>query len=188
LIEKAVARRYAVALFHVGQENGQLDQIVVDYQLVLSFLKQDPRLGDLLRHQRMSVRRKKEVVRELWQDRVSKLFLNFMELLIDKRRERFLEAIYDLFASQVRQLHNIVIAEARTALPLDQQAESDLIKALERLTGKQIELETSLSPELIGGMTVKIGDRVFDGSVNRRLQLLGKSLVGRSHGKLEVGT
>jgi F-type H+-transporting ATPase subunit delta len=56
------------------------------------------------------------------------------------------------------------------------------------LTGKQIELETSLHPELIGGLTVKIGDRIMDGSATKRLQLLGKRLVGRSNGKLEVGT
>ncbi len=187
MIEKVVARRYAVALFHVAQEKGQLDQIMSDYQLVISFLKQDPRLGELLRHQRLSVCRKKEIARELWQNRISRLFLSFVELLIDKRRERFLEAIYGLFASQVRQLRNIVIAEVRTAFPLDQQAEQDLMKALEQLTGKQIELETSLHPELIGGLAVKIGDRIFDGSTTKQLQLLGRRLVGRSHGKLEVG-
>jgi len=188
LNEKAIARRYAVALFQVAKDNGQLDQIMSDYQLVLRFLKQDPRLGELLRHQRLSVRRKKEIARELWQDRVSRLFLSYIELLIDKRRERFLEAIYDLFASQVRQVRNIVVVEVRTPFPLDRQVELHLISALERLTGKQVELETSLRPELIGGLAVKIGDRVIDGSATKRLQLLGRSLVKRSNGKLEVGT
>ncbi len=188
MIEKAVARRYAMSLFQVAQEKGQLDQMVSDYQLVLSFLKQDPRLGELLHHQRLSMGSKKEIARELWQNRVSRLFLSFVELLIDRHRERFLEAIYDLFASQVRQLRNIVIAEVRTAFPLNQQAERGLIKTLEQLTGKQIELETSLHPELIGGLTVRIGDRIIDGSTTKQLQLLGRRLVVRSHGKLEVGT
>ena len=88
----------------------------------------------------------------------------------------------------MRQVHNIVVVEVKTAFPLDRQAELHLIGALERLTGKQIELETSLHPELIGGLAVKIGDRIIDGSVTKRLQLLGRSLVGRSNGKLEVGT
>jgi F-type H+-transporting ATPase subunit delta len=188
LIDKAIARRYAMALFHAANDNGQLDQVMSDYQLVLSFLKQDPRLGELLRHQRLSTRRKKEIVRELWQDRVARIFLSYMELLIDKRRERFLEEIYDLFASQVRQVHNIVVAEVRTAFPLEKQAELHLKGALEKLTGKQVELETSLHPELIGGLAVKIGDRIFDGSTTKRLQLLGRSLIRRSNGKLEVGT
>lgn len=188
MIHNAIARRYAAALFDAARENGQLDQVLSDWQLVMSFLQQDPRLGSLLQHQRLSTRRKQEIVRELWEHRVSRLFLGFMELIIDKRRERFLVAIYEVFAGQVRQLRNIAIAEVKTAFALDRQSELGLQHALAKLTGKQIELQVSLHPELIGGLVVKIGDRVMDGSAIKRLQLLGAHLVDRSHGKLEVGT
>ena len=97
------------------------------------------------------------------------------------------QAIYDLFASQVRQLRNIVIAEVRTAFPSDQQAEQDLMNALEQLTGKQIELETSLHPELIGGLAVKIGDRIIDGSTTKQLQLLGRAPGGKISWKARGG-
>lgn len=188
MIQNAISRRYADALFKAAQENGQVDQVLSDWQLVVSFLQQDPRLGELLQHQRLSMRRKKEIVRELWANRVSRFFLGFLELIIDKRRERFLLAIYDVFAGKVRQARNVAIAEVKTAFALDKQSELDLIKALSKLTGKQIELQISLHPELIGGLAVKIGDRVIDGSAVKRLQLLGMRLVERSHGKLEVGT
>ncbi|MGD0153766.1 MAG: ATP synthase F1 subunit delta [Thermacetogeniaceae bacterium] len=188
MIQNTVARRYAAALFQAAQDNGQLDEIMADFQLVLSFLRQEPRLGDILQHQRLSTRRKKELVRGLWETRVSRLFLNFLELIIDKRRERFLEIIYSLFAAQVRLLHNVAVAEVKVAYALDRQAELSLQQALERLTGKKIEMQISLHPELIGGLVVKIGDRIIDGSATKRLQLLGERLVDRSHGKLEVGT
>jgi F-type H+-transporting ATPase subunit delta len=187
LIEKAVAERYAMALFQAAQDNGQLDQVMADYQLVISFLKQDPRLGDLLRHQRLSARRKKEVARELWHDRISGLFWNYLALVIDKHRERYLEAIYDDYAGLMLQLHNVVVAEVRTAFPLGGQAELLLTGALEKLTGKKIELTTVLRPELIGGLAVKIGDRILDGSIATRLSLLGMCLAGRSRGELEAG-
>ncbi len=90
---------------------------------------------------------------------------------------------------KVRQLRNIAVAEVKTAFALDQASGvgSDQGPGA-KLTGKQIELQVSLHPELIGGLAVKIGDRVIDGSTVKRLQLLGMRLVGRSHGKLEVGT
>jgi len=177
LIQNAIARRYADALFNAAQENGQVDQVLSDWQLVISFLQQDPRLGELLQHQRLSRRTKKEIIRELWANRVSQLFLGFLELIVDKRRERFLAAIYDVFKGKVLQVRNISIAEVKTAFALDKQSELNLIKALSDLTGKQIELQVSLHPELIGGLAVQIGDRVIDGSVVKRLQLLGMRLV-----------
>jgi F-type H+-transporting ATPase subunit delta len=188
LIQNVVARRYADALLKAARESDQVDQVLSDWELVMSFLKQDPRLGEMLRHQRLSTCCKRDIVRELWGDRVSRLFLGFLELIIDKRRERYLADIYEVFTGKVRQLRNIAIAEVRTAFTLDEQSQSDLVKALSKLTGKQIELRVSVVPELIGGLAVKIGDRVIDGSAVKRLQLLGARLVGRSNGKLEVGT
>lgn len=188
MIQNVVARRYADALLKAARESDQVDRVLSDWELVMSFLEQDPRLGEMLRHQRLSIRRKREIVRALWADRVSRLFLGFLELIIDKRRERFLADIYEVFTGKVRQFRNIAIAEVRTAFALDERTESDLIKALSKLTGKQIELRVSLCPELIGGLAVKIGDRVIDGSAVKRLQLLGAHLMGRSNGKLEVGT
>ena len=188
MIQNAIARRYADALFNAAQENGQVDQVLSDWQLVMSFLQQDPRLGELLQHQRLPKRLKKEIIGELWANRVSRLFLGFLELIVDKRRERLLVAIYDVFTGKVRQARNIAVAEVKTAFALDKQLELGLQQALSKLTGKQIELQVSLHPELIGGLAVKIGDRVIDGSTIKRLQLLGAYLVDRSHGKLEVGT
>ncbi len=180
MIQIAVARRYAAALFQAAQENGQLDEIMSDYQLVMSFLTQDRRLGELLQHQRISTRRKKEIVRGLWEARVSSLMLIFLELIIDKHRERWLEPIYDLFSDQVRRLNNVAVAEVKTAYALDKQTELRLQQKLEQLTGKKIEMQVSLHPELIAGLIVKIGDRIFDGSATKRLQLLGERLVDRS--------
>ena len=130
MIHNAIARRYADALFNAAQENGQVDQVLSDWQLVIRFLQQDPRLGELLQHQRLSKRLKKEVIRELWANRVSRLFLSFLELIVDKRRERFLVVIHDVFTGKVRQVRNIAVAEVKTAFALDKQAELNLIKAL----------------------------------------------------------
>lgn len=187
MIQQALARRYADALFHLAREHGRLDEVAADLRLLAGFLKQEPDLKELLGHQRISIRRKKEIVRELWGNRVSRLVMGFLELLIDKRRERYLEAISEAYFALLRAERNIAVAEVKTAFPLDQELEARLCLALERITGKKIELRVDTRPELIGGLVVKVGDRIFDGTVTKRLELLGARLAQKSLGKLEVG-
>ncbi len=88
----------------------------------------------------------------------------------------------------MRSERNIVVAEVATALPIDESLQSRLQEVLERRTGKQVELRISVHPELIGGLAVKIGDRIYDGSAVKRLELMGARLAQRSLGKLEVGS
>ncbi|MDH7576649.1 MAG: F0F1 ATP synthase subunit delta [Bacillota bacterium] len=188
MIQHAIARRYADALFHVAQEHGKLDEVAADLQLLLGFLTQEPDLKELLGHQRISIRRKKEIVRNLWQSRISRLVLGFLELLVDKRRERYLEDIVDVYLNLLRATRNIAVADVKTAYPLDPEMQVKLKRVLETVTRKNIELKISVEPDLIGGLVVKVGDRIFDGSVTKRLELLGARLTERSLGKLEVGS
>lgn len=188
MIEKAVARRYARGLFDVAREQNQVDEVASDLQEVVATLRQEPELQRLLERQRVSTRSKKDLLSKLWQERVCRLVYCFLELLIDKHRERYLEAILEVYLDLVRDLKNITVAEIRTAFPLDPQREAALQQALEVMTGKKIELRLNVDPELIGGIIIKIGDRVYDGSVKKRLQALGARFVERSLGKLEVGT
>lgn len=180
MIPKAIARRYASAMFYAARENGLLDQVAADFQVVLRFLEQSPELRELLGHQRITMRHKKEIVRNLWQNRVSQLFLGFIELLIDKRRQNYFGEIAEAFQNLLRAERNIVVAEVKTALPLDASLQDRLRQVLELHTGKQVELQISVHPELIGGLSVKIGDRIYDGSATKRLELMGARLVGRS--------
>ncbi len=186
-MQNAIARRYARALFQVAREQGSLDAVASDLQLISKFLE-DPALKDLLEHQRISSRRKKEIVRALWEKLVSRTVMAFIELLVDKHRERYLGGIAQIFADLLRAERNIAVAEVKTAFPFDPEAEARVRQVLEKHFGKQIELKVSVHPELIGGMVVKVGDRIIDGSVTRRLALMGTRLADRSLGKLEVGT
>ena len=109
--------------------------------LVLSFLKQDSRLGELCAISASPCAGKGNRQGVVARPGLSAFFKLYG--VVDRQTPRaFLEAIYDLFASQVRQVRNIVVAEVRTAFPLDRQAELHLISVLEQLTGKQIEFET----------------------------------------------
>ncbi|MGB9791382.1 MAG: F0F1 ATP synthase subunit delta [Thermacetogeniaceae bacterium] len=178
--KNAVARRYAKALFQLAKEQGSLEQVASDLQLISRFLE-DPQLKELLEDRRISSRRKKEMARELWGKYVSMTVLAFVDLLFDKQRERILDTIIDVFKELLLAEKNIAVADVKTAFPLDAEAEEQLRQALERYFKKKIELRVSVVPELIGGVVVKVGDRVFDGSVAKRLALMEEHLAaGRS--------
>lgn len=185
--QSAIARRYARALFQLAKEQGSLDTVASDLQLISRFLE-DPDLKDLLGHQRVSSRRKKEMVRALWEKYVSTTVLAFVELLVDKHRERYLDAIIEVFADLLRAERNIAVAEIKTAFPLDPDAKERVRQVLEEHFKKKIELKVSVHPELIGGLVIKVGDRVIDGSVSKRLALMEARLADRTSGKLGVGT
>ncbi|MDK2880826.1 MAG: F-type H+-transporting ATPase subunit delta [Clostridia bacterium] len=187
MIEKAVARRYARGLFDVAREQNQVEAVASDLQEVVAALGQNPELRKLLERQWVATKDKKELLKKLWQERVCRLVYSFLELLIDKHRERYLEAIAEVYLDLVRDLKNIIVAEIRTAFPLDPQREAALKQALEKMTRKNVELRMSVDSGLIGGLVIKVGDRVYDGSVKKRLQMLGARFVERPLGKLEVG-
>ncbi len=188
MIEKAVARRYARGLFDVAREQNQVEAVASDLQEVVAALRQNPDLRKLLERQWVATKDKKELLKKLWQERVCSLVYSFLELLVDKHRERYLEAIMEVYLDLLRDLKNITVAEVRTAFPLEPQREAAIKQALEKMTGKNIELRSIVDPELIGGVVIKVGDRVYDGSVKKRLQVLGERFVERPLGKLEVGT
>ncbi len=186
MTNQAVARRYANGLFDVAREMNIVEEVAQDLEEVVALLKQEPELRQVLEYQRASTRVKKEIIRNLMEGHISPVVLGFLELLIDKHREQNLDAILEIYQDLVRSLKNIVVAEVKTAYPLNPQFETRLQEVLKKASGKNIELRVSVHPELIGGLVVKIGDRVYDGSVTKRLQMMEARFMDRSLGKLEV--
>ena len=186
MIHKAVARRYAKGLFDTAWEMNLIEKVAEELDQVVELLEQQPDLRKVLEYGGTQSKIKKEIIRKLFAESLSPVVLAFLELLIDKRRER---SLYDIRASYhdlLRKHKNIVVASVKTAYPLEPQFEAKLQEVLKKATGKNIELQVSVHPELIGGLVVQVGDRVFDGSVTKRLEMMKARFIERSLGKLEL--
>jgi F-type H+-transporting ATPase subunit delta len=189
LIKEAVARRYAKGLFDVACEMNILEEAAQDLDRVAALLEQEPDLKEILEYRRVPTRVKKEIVRGVIGASISSVVFGFMEILIDKHRERSFGAIRESYHDFLRKHKNIVVAVVKTAYPLEYQFEVRLQEVLEKATGKNIELRVDVQPELIGGLVVQIGDRVYDGSIIKQLEMIGSRIMERSSrslGKLEV--
>ncbi len=186
MIKEAVARRYAKGLFDVACELKAVDEVAQDLEQIAALLAQEPDLQEVLEYRRVPTMAKKEIIRKIMQDRISPVVLGFLEILVDKHREGSFGAIREAYRDLFRKHKNIVVASIKTAYPLGSQVELNLRDVLQKATGKSIELHVSVHPELLGGLVVQIGDRVFDGSVTKNLQMMGARIMERSQGKLEV--
>ena len=169
------ARRYAEAAFDIARSDGTLDQWERDLGRLRDALAQED-LRALAEHPAVPFADKERVVRRAVGD-VSPEAMSLVLLMIRRGRPRAVARMTEHFASLVRRERGIALAEIRTALPLDDAQRGDVTQRLAQLTGDKIEIHEVVDESLIGGITVRIGDRLYDASVRSRLERLRARLT-----------
>jgi F-type H+-transporting ATPase subunit delta len=107
----------------------------------------------------------------------SKIIRNFLFVVVDNQRTHLLPEILDTFQKVIWQRQGVAEAQVVSATEMSGTQKATLIQTLERLTGKKIQARFSLEPELLGGAVVRIGDRIYDGSVRNRLKQMRERLT-----------
>ncbi|MDX1931517.1 MAG: F0F1 ATP synthase subunit delta [Capsulimonadales bacterium] len=177
--DESVARRYAAALFETSRRADSLAVVRNDLNSVAAAIRQVPALRTLLQQPLIVESKKKAAIQSLFTGKVHPSLLAFMHLLVDKRRIDLLPEINDEFDRLVRNHLNIALATATTAVPLTADETKQLTLSLQERTGRTIELKTEVDPSLLGGVLVRIGDTVYDGSVRGKLDRLREHLLAR---------
>jgi len=175
--EESVARRYAAALFEQANRTGTLSEAQADLVRVAERLIQNPRLASLLMQPLVSEGNKKSALKTALEGKISTRTLGFLSLLVDKRRINLLAEVEQEFTRRVREANNVALATATSAIPLTEQQTAALKQSLAARTGKSIELQAEVDPSLIGGVLVRIGDIVYDGTVKGNLERLREQLL-----------
>lgn len=173
----ALARRYAGALFGAARNADVIDKVESDIGLLAHSLQTMPRLQEALAHPLIPAARKKEIATEVFGGKVQEITLHFLDLLIDKRREELVEDVEQEYVRLANEFRGVVPTLVTSAVPLSDDEKERLQRKLEKFTGKKIELELREDKSLIGGLTVKIGDTVIDGSVKGYLASLREKLL-----------
>ena len=171
-----VAKRYAQAVFELALERGELDKWQSDLE-EMSAAAEDPQLVALLENTKIPLGRKLELVKDSLPG-LGPLAINLAYLLITKGRFRIAPHIATEYQGLVYDYQGIGHAQVTTAVPLDKVEEEKLAQRLSAITGKHILLSIQVDPELIGGLTARVGDTLIDGSTRSKLLALKKSLVG----------
>lgn len=175
-----LARRYAKALFAVGKEEGKFEEYNETLQGVAGLYVSHPEVVDALTNPLYPLDvRQKVMVGMVESMGVEKIMGNFLNLLVEKKRAMILPEVAEEFQAMVDNEKNVSHGSVVSAIELSEELQDKVRAALEKLTGKKVELTTSVDPSIIGGIIAKVGDLELDGSIRTQLAGLKDSIKGR---------
>ncbi len=173
---KLVSSVYDEALFELSKESNSLDEVYQDFTSIIESIKENPEFFMILNSPQITQEEKKNIVEETYKG-VSDILIDFLKVLIDKYRIDYLMEIYDGFKMFVERDRGILNAEVTSAVQLDDSELDILNKKLCEITGKKVIIENIVDPKILGGLIMKVEDKVVDGSLVRRLENLRSELT-----------
>jgi len=173
-----ISFRYANAWLDAADELDLLDKVRAEIDVLQSLIHDSEDLAEFLHDRIIPAAAKKRIISEIFEGKVQGITHNFLLLLVSKQRERLLAHILDSCRMILDERDGIVNAEITSALALSSAQEALLKTKLESYTGKQIRMQSRVSPDLIGGFAVRVGDMVFDSSLAVQLQQMRHALIG----------
>lgn len=177
MTEDTVALGYAQALYEIAADKGITDQVGQELQAITYLVEGSKDLEKLLFHPTVSADKKKRLFECLLSGDSSDLIKTFLFLLIDKRREKLITVLFASYRSISRKVKGIVVAEVQSTIQMTDDNLDKLKSTLEKLLSKTVEIETLIDPKILGGLVIRIGDKLIDGSVRSKLSGLKKKLM-----------
>ncbi len=183
-----ISEKYAQAFYEICEEKRVSDDIYEVWQHLDQVLNNDS-LYNVLKHPLVGGDVKKELIREVIEHiegKSKKEILNFLYLLIDKKRINMVRNIFNSFTKILQEERNIQVVHVFTPGVLTNEQKNKTIEALEKHTGKKVVLKEAVDPAMVGGIIIKIGTRLMDGSLAAKINRFGESLR-QATGKIEWG-
>ncbi len=177
MLRQEVASKYAHALFLATKEKGLIDTAYKQFNDLEAYLEKDPTLLNFLNAPQVLDEHKYALVNKVFLNRMERLFVELLIVLIKKHRIAFLHEIIDEFTRLVETEKGIGRATVITAVPLSDHEKQALTSNLAKKTGLKIHLEEKIDQRILGGLVVKLHDEVLDDSVRRRLDTLKEQLA-----------
>jgi F-type H+-transporting ATPase subunit delta len=175
--DHTIARNYAEALLALARKANDPHGWGQMLRQVADAVEQDTSLRLFLESPRVSASQKNEVLRKAFQDRTPRLFVRFLQQLVHNRRQMLIPEVAAEYFSLLDEAEGRVHAQVTVARVTDDAQRDTIARELSRVLGKQVVPHMTVNPAILGGVVVKVGDRVMDGSVRRRLASLRDRLV-----------
>ncbi|MFS1510892.1 F0F1 ATP synthase subunit delta [Chengkuizengella sp. SCS-71B] len=171
-----VGKRYAKALFEVAREQNVIVEVERELKSIVQFIEVDKDFNKFISHPNIGVDKKKEVISNAFQGKVSEIVLHTVQLLFERGRGSILAAIYGYYVGVANEFLGQADAVVYTPSKLSDDELKEVEERFGKLTGKQINASNEVDPDLLGGLKVRIGDRLYDGSLVSKLAALEKEL------------
>jgi ATP synthase F1 delta subunit len=171
-----IGQVYARALFEAAVENGELDEIQQQLGMWADALGTNKNLQTFFFSPRFSPAEKKEAIRRIIEGG-NEHFVNFLELLAERHRLPATFRIRRTFDEMWREEHKMLPVEVTSAVELDEGLVHSIGERIEKQTGRRVELTSRVDPDIIGGLVLRVGNRILDASIHGRLERLRKQIT-----------
>jgi len=174
--ETKIARVYAEALFQAASEENRLGPVRRDLDEFFKALEESPQLRTFLQNEDLPAPKKTEILMQLTEGG-EPLVRNFLRLIVDKDREFVLEEAYRLLLDLIEEAEGIVHVEMTTAVPVPAKMAEELRGQIERALKKKVELALTVDESILGGVRLRVGDRIAEATVRHYLDQLRSRLL-----------
>ena len=173
----SVTTPYAEAFLQVAIERQQIEEIVSQSKEIIKLINDSPELKMALSSPILEKESKKNILINLFSDKVNPALLNLLKLLADRQRIGILVPILNRFLEIYRENSNIALATVTSAVELSDEQKDLIIQKISSIAGtEKLELVTKTDPSLIGGFVASVGSKVIDASIASQIRKLGLSL------------
>ena len=177
-LRDAVEQLAASAAMRSAEGSGELDEVEDELFRFSRLLEREPALRAALTDPGLPAERKSSIVRDLLGGKARETTQHLVEQAVNHRRGRSLEDVLEELSELAAKRRERYVAHVRAAVALDERQEQRLRSALERIYGHEVDLQMDVDPSVVGGVQVRIGDEVLDGTVTRRLESARRGLTG----------
>lgn len=175
---KLICATYGDALFELAVEENKVDSLYEEAAAVLQSFNDNKELGNFLNHPKVEIAKKKQTIEDIYGKFMSKDMVGFLSLIVEKGRYNSIVSIMEYFLERVKEYKKIGVAYVTSAKELSQEQKAAVLNKL-LATTKYVEFEMNyqVDESLIGGLVIRVGDRVVDSSIKTKLSELKRDLI-----------
>ena len=177
-LREAVEVVATTAAMRAAEDDGDLDEVEDELFRFERLLEREPALRAALTDPGLPVDRKSALLRDLLGDQARPTTVRLLELAVTRPRGGSLEAALEELTRLAAERRERYVAHVRVARPLDGDHETRLAAALARIYGREVQLQVDVDPTVLGGVEVRVGDEVIDGTIERSLETVRRKLAG----------
>jgi F-type H+-transporting ATPase subunit delta len=181
---------YARALLELAEETGKVNDVDSEIAQLQELVAQEPQIMQVLSSRTLSLEERDGVLVKAFQGKVSDLVFRFVRVLVRKTRFNEFPGIAAAFRHFVDQKHGILEVHAFVAQQLDDQSSQRITQRVGELTSRQVRLKQTVQPDMVGGVKIRVGDELIDGSVATQVRLIKEKLIdaGRERARTNIAS
>jgi F-type H+-transporting ATPase subunit delta len=186
MIERTLVKIYAEALFQIADERGRVEEVYGELQQLECIFNDSKEFTTFLTSPKVERQEKKRLLQKVLSSDFSRLTIHFLLTLIDKNREILIPYMANEFKDILDRIHNRIDVEITSAMRLQDDLLRKATETLSRSLNKEILVNQKIDPDILGGIVVRVEDRILDGSIRGQIERLKAQMLGKEIRRVTV--